>query len=165
MYVSIILSSAVIASIVSSILTFVFDRWRDNTSRKLRIKGEAYGTVIATISGMADDMVGFMLRNNKGGKIDSIAVLEYIRKIEKKISPAMLVANKDLSILLKKIVPLAKECQNIIEKTFQTTKPVVGGYTISRDTPAAKMFKLWGETVDNLEEEIISAMQKDIGIY
>lgn len=161
---TIILSSGVVAALVSSALNYFFDKSRDKTRQGFEIKQTAYMRAITALSGVADNVTNFVLQGNSSKNLNGLSILNYLTNLQKEIAPAFLVANTEIQGLLKKLAPLIKEGTSIFQEVLRDVKPVVGGFVAGNNYDLVKRLKKWSDELENLEEKIISAIQKDMGL-
>ncbi len=150
--------------IIGAIVKHFLDKSREKNISSFAMKKEAYMEAIATISGLADKAFLVMLKNNDEGDINAIAMTDHIAEIESKIAGARLIATKDINKLFGAIAPIIVDGMRIVTDTLKSTKKIDGKHFISLEQPAAQELVVWKKAVDELNNRIISAIQKDLGI-
>lgn len=159
-YLSVLGAGGIIGAIVKHFL----DKSREKNTSSFAMKKEAYMKAIATISGLADKAFLVMLKNNDEGDISAIAITDYIAEIETKIAGARLIATKDINKLFGAIAPIIVDGMRIVTDTLKSTKKIGDKHFISLEQPAARELVVWKKAVNELENRIVSAIQKDLGI-
>lgn len=153
-----------VGGIVGVIVKHFLDKNREKKISSFAMKKEAYMKAIATISGLADKAFLVMLKNNDKGDISGIAITNHIAEIESKIAGARLIATKDINKLFSAIAPIIIDGMRIVTDTLKSTKKKNNKYFISLKQPAAQELVVWKKAVNELENRIISAIQKELGI-
>lgn len=165
--ISIIISYLVafgVGGIIGIIVKHFLDRSREKKLNTFEMKREAYTKAIVEISGLADKTFLFALKNNDKGDVSAIAITDYMADIQSKTSGARLVATKNINNSLGKITSIIIDGTGIISKTLKSTKKVGDKYVISLEQPAAQELVKWKKQTNIWESNIISAMQKELGI-
>ena len=151
-------------SIIGILVKHFLDKNREKKLNTFGMKREAYMKAIAEISGLADRTFLFALKNNDEGDVSAIAITDYMADIQSKTSGARLVATKNINNSLGKITSIIIDGTEVISKTLKSTKKVGDKYVISLEQPAAQELVKWKKQTNVWESNIISAMQRELGI-
>jgi len=155
--VTLLLSSAVLSGIVSTVLGYFLDLRKNKDSRNSQFRQEAYSKAIASISGASHTIFDYLLKKHEiDGRMNPMMVTEFVAAYMRALSPAILVANDEIKISLKSFPSLITEGAEIIEKLSKTTP--------TKDSVEAKDLLAWRNKIESLEDKIIDAMQKDVGL-
>lgn len=162
--ITIALSSGIVASLVSSFVNYFFDKSKDKAKQSFEIKQSAYMKAITAISGAADNVMNFILQGSSVKNLNGLSILNYLTNLQKEIAPAFLVANDEIQKLLKKMAPLIKDGTALFEEILADVKPIQGGFRAGNNPALVARLKKWSKDMESLENQIILAVQKDLGL-
>ncbi len=163
--VTLLLSSAVISGVITTVLTYWFDGKKNDKERIFQIKKEAYVVAIDAISGFSETIFDYMIKKHSiDSRINPIIVTEFIAAYTRKISSAVLVTNENIRKLLKQIPPLIIECAELVETLTKSAEKTEGGFVINSSSSEANKLKNWKEKIGELEDQIVIAMREDLGL-
>lgn len=161
---TIVLSSGVVAALVSSALNYFFDKSRDKTKQNIEIKQQAYMKAVSAISGVADNAVDFILQKKNGESTSSLTLLNYLTNFQRELALVFLVVNDEIRRLLKKFAPLIKKGGFLVRELVKDAKPTDDGYIAGTNGELVVRIENWAEEIETLEKEVLVAIQKDLGL-
>ncbi len=162
--ITIALSSGIVATLASSVVNYFFDKSKDKARQSFEIKQSAYMKAITAISGVADNVMNFIVQGSSIKNLNGLSLLNYLTSLQREIAPAFLVANDEIQKLLKKMAPLIKDGTSLFEEILADVKPVQGGFVAGNNQALVSRLKKWSKDMEDLESQIISAIQKDLGL-
>lgn len=163
--ITLLLSSAVLSGVVTVILTYFLDLRKNKDSRNFQLRQDAYMKAIASVSGASDTIFDYFIKKHSiDGRINPIVVTEFVAAHTRAIAPAILVSNDTIRAYLEKFAPLIIEGAAIIEEVSASTEKTDHGYVARADSSTGKRLLNWRDEVEKLENDLIHAMQRDMGL-
>ena len=161
----IILSSAVVSGIVTTVLRYIFDLRKNKNERLFHLKQEAYMGAVDAISGASETIFDYIIKKQAIEKrINPITIIEFNAAYTRKIAPATLVATQNIRDSLKKFSSLIIECAEIVESLSATAKKKGDEFKFDASSTEAEQLREWKRRIKELEENLVIAMQKDLGL-
>lgn len=163
--IALLLSSAVISGIVTTVLSYIFDIVKNKNDRSFRLRQEAYTKVISCISGMSNKIFNHFTNYLEGGVIERKVVIQFITTYNRDLAPIMLVTNNAIKDRLKKIPELISRGAKALESAHNSVEKINGGFIVKEESQGGRDLKKWKDEIEELEENIIQLMRKDLGIH
>jgi hypothetical protein len=161
--ITIALSSGVVAALVSTSLNYVFDSLKDKSKRLLEIKQSAYVKAISSISGITHSIANLMVQKDSS-KQSAVTTLSYLSNFKKEIAPAILVASKEVRKLLDEFADSITKGTGIFDRLIKDARQVEGGFIAGTNQSLVAELRTWNTQTEELEQKVIYAMQKDLGL-
>lgn len=147
-----------VGSFVGIVVKHFLDKDEEKQLRDFNFKKEVFTKAVSVVSGFANRTVHFFLKNSNEGKIDQVAVIDYMAVLNESLAPVLLFADKDLSLKIKSFTNLAFELSEIMNGLMDNH---IKGEKIE-DTPHAKKMSEWKDKIFALEKDLIDSMKKDL---